>query len=105
MASGIVEFSKLHQKLGLNYEDFQGLLKRFTQAAGPVKEVSAKEPIRIGPLRFENLNPVRGKPVAITLSEFAKYLHLPVSPALKRVFDLYDRVSLTLNWFVLGSCS
>lgn len=32
----------------------------------------------------------------IDINKFAEYLHLPVSEALKEVFDLYDRVSNTL---------
>lgn len=33
---------------------------------------------------------------AITLGEFAAYLHVPVSPALEEIFSLYDRVSFIL---------
>ncbi|KAK7115276.1 hypothetical protein V1264_001176 [Littorina saxatilis] len=66
MEAGLVEFQKLHQKLGISFEQMQELLDK-----------------------FENIHPNNGG--QITLEQFASYLQLPESPALQEVFHLYDR--------------
>ncbi|XP_025076258.1 lysophosphatidylcholine acyltransferase 2-like isoform X3 [Pomacea canaliculata] len=66
MQAGIVEFQKLKKKLGWNFEDMQRRLDQFRSMD------------------------VR-KAGNITLSEFAAYLHLPVSSAVEELFALYDR--------------
>ncbi|KAL8622111.1 hypothetical protein ACOMHN_056596 [Nucella lapillus] len=80
LETGLVEFQKLHRKLGFDYEQMKGLLKKFQLID------------RSG----------TGK---ITLPEFAEYLHLPVSPAVREVFTLYDRdQSGTINFreYIIG---
>ncbi|XP_048253838.1 lysophosphatidylcholine acyltransferase 2-like isoform X1 [Haliotis rufescens] len=64
MEAGLVEFQKLHQKLGVNSKQMQGYLEKFCKIA---------------------------KSGQINLEEFASYLHLPKSQALEEVFALYDR--------------
>lgn len=80
LEAGLVEFQKLHRKLGFDFEQMKELMKKFQTID------------RSG----------TGK---ITLTEFADYLHLPVSPALEEVFTLYDRdQSGTINFreYVIG---
>uniref|UniRef100_A0A2C9LMD9 Phospholipid/glycerol acyltransferase domain-containing protein n=1 Tax=Biomphalaria glabrata TaxID=6526 RepID=A0A2C9LMD9_BIOGL len=71
MNAGIVEFEKLHSKLGVSYEEVQGCLKRFRDIKG------SKE---------------KEKVAQITYDEFSQYLYLPKSDALLEVFKLFDRV-------------
>ncbi|XP_060081111.1 lysophosphatidylcholine acyltransferase 2-like [Ylistrum balloti] len=66
LSTGLVEFSKLHSKLGLKLEDLQSMLEKYSSIA-------------------------QSKTGVITLDEFASYLHLPKSEALEQVFALYDR--------------
>jgi lysophosphatidylcholine acyltransferase/lyso-PAF acetyltransferase len=66
--AGLVEFEKLHSKLGLNYDQMQNLLEKF-------KDIKGTD------WRKGN----------ITFDEFSRYLLLPKSDALQQVFDLYDR--------------
>ncbi|XP_055890931.1 lysophosphatidylcholine acyltransferase 2-like isoform X1 [Biomphalaria glabrata] len=70
MNAGIVEFEKLHSKLGVSYEEVQGCLKRFRDIKG------SKE---------------KEKVAQITYDEFSQYLYLPKSDALLEVFKLFDR--------------
>ncbi|KAH9509527.1 Lysophosphatidylcholine acyltransferase 2 [Bulinus truncatus] len=69
--AAIVEFEKLHTKLGVTYEELQGYLKRFSAIKGGKKE--------------------KEKLAQITYDEFSQYLILPKSDALWEVFNLYDR--------------
>ncbi|KAH9509533.1 Lysophosphatidylcholine acyltransferase 2 [Bulinus truncatus] len=69
--AAIVEFEKLHTKLGVTYEELQDYLKRFSAIKGSKKE--------------------KEKLAQITYDEFSQYLILPKSDALWEVFNLYDR--------------
>ncbi|XP_072169325.1 lysophosphatidylcholine acyltransferase 2-like [Diadema setosum] len=62
---GVVEFSKLLRKLGFKLEHLRSHLTKFAEIA------------RSGGY--------------ITLDDFAKYLNVPVTQALKEVFEVYDR--------------
>lgn len=64
--TGLVEFAKLHNKLGLSWDQVSQSLDKFAEIA-------------------------RGRDGKIGVSEFAAYLGLPISPALSEVFNLYDR--------------
>ncbi|CAC5357379.1 LPCAT1_2 [Mytilus coruscus] len=64
--AGLIEFQKLHSKLGISFDQMNELLDQFGA-------ISQKD---------------KG---SITLGEFAAYLHVPVSPALEEMFSLYDR--------------
>jgi len=64
--TGLVEFTKLHDKLGLSWNQVSKSLDKFAEVA-------------------------RNKDGKIGVDELAEYLNLPVSPALKEVFNLYDR--------------
>ncbi|KAL3859040.1 hypothetical protein ACJMK2_009278 [Sinanodonta woodiana] len=66
MHAGLVEFQKLHKKLGVSLEQMQKLLERF------------------GSINY------RGDGL-LSLEEFSAYLQIPVNPALKEVFAMYDR--------------
>ncbi|ESO91104.1 hypothetical protein LOTGIDRAFT_217653 [Lottia gigantea] len=66
MATGLIEFQKLNKKLGLSLEEMQLQLDKFRSIT-------------------------TSKSGCITIEEFATYLHLPVSPALQDIFDIYDR--------------
>ena len=66
MESGLVEFAKISQKLGMNIDSVQDKLKEFSKIAGEVEGV-------------------------ISLENFAEYLNVPVSDAVKDMFHLYDR--------------
>ncbi|XP_033753917.1 lysophosphatidylcholine acyltransferase 2-like isoform X1 [Pecten maximus] len=80
LSTGLVEFSKLHNKLGVKLEDLQSMLERYSSIA----------PNKTG---------------VITLDEFACYLRLPKSEALEQVFALYDRNSsgmIDFREYVIG---
>lgn len=64
--TGLVEFAKLHDKLGLSWDQVSQSLDKFADIA-------------------------RDQDGKIGVEEFAAYLGLPVSPALSEVFNLYDR--------------
>nr|XP_006825078.1 PREDICTED: lysophosphatidylcholine acyltransferase 2-like [Saccoglossus kowalevskii] len=64
--SGLVEFQKLRTKLGLSLENMTDLLAIYSEIA-------------------------RSDDNTIHIDDFAKYLNVPVSPALKEMFELYDR--------------
>lgn len=64
--TGLVEFAKLHDKLGLSWDEVSQSLDKFADIA-------------------------RGQDGKIGVEEFAAYLGLPISPALSEVFNLYDR--------------
>ena len=64
--TGLVEFSKMQSKLGLSWNQVSQSLDKFAQIA-------------------------RNRDGKIGIEEFANYLGLPNSPALKEVFDMYDR--------------
>ncbi|XP_063439317.1 lysophosphatidylcholine acyltransferase 2-like isoform X3 [Mytilus trossulus] len=64
--AGLIEFQKLHSKLGISFDQMNELLDQFGA-------ISQKD---------------KG---SITLGEFAAYLGVPVSPALEEMFSLYDR--------------
>ncbi|KAK3086372.1 hypothetical protein FSP39_017489 [Pinctada imbricata] len=65
-SAGLVEFQKLHNKLSVKFDDMNVLLDKYGAIA-------------------------KNKEGNITIEEFAKYLHLPISDTLQEVFDLYDR--------------
>lgn len=65
---GIIEFSKLKEKLGICYENCEQMLKKYT-------EITKKSQGNIG------------------YNEFCEYLELPPSNPVKQVFNMYDRVS------------
>jgi len=64
--TGLVEFAKLHDKLGLSWTQVSDSLDKFAHIA-------------------------RNQDGKIGIDDFAAYLGLPVSPALTEVFKLYDR--------------
>ena len=64
--TGLVEFAKMQGKLGLSWNQVSQSLDKFAQIA-------------------------RNRDGKIGIEEFADYLGLPLSPALKEVFDMYDR--------------
>lgn len=66
MESGLVEFQKLHKKLGISLDQMTTMLEKFSDI-----DITGKG--------------------HLTFSEFCEYLQLPESPALKQVFDMYDR--------------
>ncbi|KAJ8302798.1 hypothetical protein KUTeg_019194 [Tegillarca granosa] len=66
MGAGLVEFHKLNKKLGVNFDHLQELLQKFSKIA-------------------------KNKEGNITLEEFSKYLCLPKSESMLKVFELYDR--------------
>ncbi|XP_012941031.1 lysophosphatidylcholine acyltransferase 2 isoform X3 [Aplysia californica] len=68
--AGLVEFEKLHSKLGVNFDKMQDLLVKFKDIKGAVWRKGSAN---------------------ITFEEFSRYLLLPKSDALQQVFDLYDR--------------
>ncbi|BFZ19725.1 hypothetical protein BsWGS_22764 [Bradybaena similaris] len=69
--AGLVEFEKLHSKLGLSFMGMQELLEQFNKIKG---NKSTKE-----------------KAACITYEDFKNYLMLPESETLWEVFALYDR--------------
>ncbi|XP_076448987.1 lysophosphatidylcholine acyltransferase 2-like isoform X2 [Babylonia areolata] len=80
LEAGLVEFQKLHNKLGFSFDQMKELLQK-----------------------FQTID--RSGSGSVTLTEFAEYLHLPVSPALEEVFTLYDRdQSGTINFreYIIG---
>ncbi|XP_021343908.1 lysophosphatidylcholine acyltransferase 2-like isoform X1 [Mizuhopecten yessoensis] len=80
LSTGLVEFSKLHNKLGVKLQDLQSMLERYSSIA-------------------------QSNTGVITLDQFAKYLHLPKSEALEQVFALYDRNSsgvIDFREYVIG---
>ncbi|XP_060555459.1 lysophosphatidylcholine acyltransferase 2-like isoform X3 [Ruditapes philippinarum] len=80
MESGLVEFQKLHKKLGISVDDMHTLLEKFSSID------------------------LQGKGV-ITVSEFSKYLQVPESQSLKDVFAMYDRDgsgSIDFREYVIG---
>ncbi|RUS90250.1 hypothetical protein EGW08_002031 [Elysia chlorotica] len=66
---GLVEFEKLHSKIGVKYDQIADMLRNFIEIKG------AKWKDGEG----------------ITYDNFSEYLMLPKSEALREVFDLYDR--------------
>nr|UCC42470.1 lysophosphatidylcholine acyltransferase 1 [Sinohyriopsis cumingii] len=66
MQAGLVEFQKLHKKLGISLEQMQKLLETF------------------GSINYKGDG-------LISLEEFSTYLQIPVNPALEDVFAMYDR--------------
>ena len=66
MESGLVEFAKISQKLGMDIDSVQDKLKDFSKIACEVDGI-------------------------VSLESFAKYLNVPVSDAVKDMFHLYDR--------------
>lgn len=64
--TGLVEFAKLHDKLGLSWDQVSESLDKFA-------DIAKNQDGKIG------------------IDEFAAYLGLPVSPAITEVFNLYDR--------------
>ncbi|XP_045191515.2 lysophosphatidylcholine acyltransferase 2-like isoform X1 [Mercenaria mercenaria] len=80
MESGLVEFQKLHKKLGINLDQMHNMLEKFSSID------------------------LQGKG-GITLSEFAKYLQVPESQSLEEVFAMYDRDdsgSIDFREYVIG---
>ncbi|XP_059143736.1 lysophosphatidylcholine acyltransferase 2-like [Physella acuta] len=71
LSSGLVEFEKLHSKLGVTIKDLQENLQKFRDI-----KVNKTE---------------KKKAAQITYDEFSNYLMLPKSEALHQVFNLYDR--------------
>ncbi|KAF7670039.1 hypothetical protein LDENG_00079480 [Lucifuga dentata] len=67
MEAGLVEFTKISRKLNLKWENVKKELESFATIATSCKG---------------------GR---ITIEEFAKFLKLPVSPALEELFALFDR--------------
>ncbi|XP_050397956.1 lysophosphatidylcholine acyltransferase 2 isoform X1 [Patella vulgata] len=68
MATGLVEFHKLHKKLGISFAQMHDHLEKFRKITD-------------------------NKAGSITIKEFAMYLRLPVSSTLQEIFDTYDRNS------------
>lgn len=66
MESGLVEFQKLHKKLGITLDQMHSMLEKFSSID------------------------LQGKG-HLTLSEFCTYLQLPESKSVKEVFAMYDR--------------
>ncbi|GFN75133.1 lysophosphatidylcholine acyltransferase 2, partial [Plakobranchus ocellatus] len=66
---GLVEFEKLHSKIGVKYDQMAELLNNFMEIKGAKWREGAE----------------------ITYDDFSEYLLLPKSEALRQVFDLYDR--------------
>ncbi|XP_041375841.1 lysophosphatidylcholine acyltransferase 2-like isoform X2 [Gigantopelta aegis] len=80
MEAGIVEFMKLHKKLGISYDQLNKYLEKFHSIA-------------------------ERKSKSITINEFAEYLHVPQSSALEEVFAMYDRDgsgSIDFREYVIG---
>uniref|UniRef100_G3PWL9 Lysophosphatidylcholine acyltransferase 2 n=1 Tax=Gasterosteus aculeatus aculeatus TaxID=481459 RepID=G3PWL9_GASAC len=67
MEAGLVEFTKISRKLNLKWDNVKKDLEGFAAIAGSCKG---------------------GR---ITIEEFAKFLKLPVNPALEELFALFDR--------------
>ncbi|KAH3778267.1 lysophosphatidylcholine acyltransferase 2-like isoform X2 [Dreissena polymorpha] len=67
METGLVEFQKLHKKLGVSLDQMQTMLEKFSSIA---------------------MGTNNGQ---VSLHKFSKYLQLPESSALRDVFALYDR--------------
>lgn len=65
--SGLIEFEKIKDKLNINYENCNEILKKFSDIAR--KNGTGK----------------------ITLKEFSEYLRLPASGAVQEIFSMYDR--------------
>ncbi|KAL5020848.1 hypothetical protein ScPMuIL_000003 [Solemya velum] len=66
MAAGLVEFQKLHKKLGINFHEMKTLLNKFCEIA-------------------------KGNSGHISLNKFAEHLKIPASDVLEEVFTMYDR--------------
>ncbi|XP_052816886.1 lysophosphatidylcholine acyltransferase 2-like isoform X1 [Mya arenaria] len=66
MEAGLVEFQKLHKKLGISLDQMHDMLEKFCSMDSQGKG-------------------------HITMEEFSRYLQLPESHSLKEVFALYDR--------------
>jgi len=80
LKTGVIEFTKLHDKLGLSWQQASETLDKFATIA-------------------------RNQDGKIGLDEFASYLGLPVSPALTEVFNMYDRSSsgaIDFREYVIG---
>lgn len=80
MEVGIIEFHKLHKKLGISLEQINDMLEKFSSI-----DLSGKG--------------------HITLEEFSKYLQVPVSDSLKEVYNMYDRDgsgSIDFREYVIG---
>ncbi|XP_038662674.1 lysophosphatidylcholine acyltransferase 2 isoform X1 [Scyliorhinus canicula] len=67
MEAGLVEFTKISKKLNLKWDNVRAQLDRFSVIAN------------------------KSKGGRIGIEEFANHLKLPVTPALKEVFSLFDR--------------
>ncbi|XP_077982422.1 lysophosphatidylcholine acyltransferase 2-like [Glandiceps talaboti] len=67
LSAGLVEFQKLRNKLGLSFDNVEALLAKYAEIAQSDGDAF------------------------IDIEDFAKYLDLPVSPALEEMFQLYDR--------------
>jgi lysophosphatidylcholine acyltransferase/lyso-PAF acetyltransferase len=65
--SGLIEFEKIKEKLNINYENCNEILKKFA-------DITRKNGT--------------GK---ITLKEFSEYLHLPAKGPVEEIFSMYDR--------------
>ncbi|CAL1540095.1 unnamed protein product [Lymnaea stagnalis] len=68
---GLVEFEKLHSKLGVTFNQLQEYMIRFREIKGSKHE--------------------KEKVAQISYEDFSNYLMLPQSEALREVFNLYDR--------------
>ncbi|XP_069757667.1 lysophosphatidylcholine acyltransferase 2 isoform X2 [Narcine bancroftii] len=81
METGLVEFTKISKKLNLKWDNIRKQLDNFAAIASKSKG---------------------GK---IGIEEFAEHLKLPISPALKEVFSLFDRNSdgtIDFREYVIG---
>ena len=67
METGLVEFAKVGRKLGMNMEIMQEKLEEFSKIACECADG------------------------LISLEDFAKFLNLPITAALREMFNLYDR--------------
>ncbi|XP_070574726.1 lysophosphatidylcholine acyltransferase 2-like isoform X3 [Ptychodera flava] len=67
LSAGLVEFQKIRTKLGVTFDSVGNLLDKYAEIAKSDSDEG------------------------IDLEDFARYLDLPVSPALKEMFQLYDR--------------
>ena len=65
--AGLVEFAKISEKLGMNIDNVQDILQEFS-------EIACEKPDGL-----------------VSLEDFAKYLNMPISDAVKDMFHLYDR--------------
>ena len=67
MESGLVEFAKLSRKLGININSVQDKLEEFSSIA------------------------CKDSDGLVSVDDFARFLNVPISPALRDLFKLYDR--------------